>query len=153
MIRPAVLVTGLVAAVLVSAGCDLPPTDYTVPDGAIGDTGDSDTLVGPEECPHNSGYPCTCDLSVDECADESTCLWVADPQELEDEATAEVGFCSAACFEEGTPCVKTGFSAESLCVLAGGGASFRCALVCEEDDNCPPDQHCKDVGWNDLCHP
>jgi hypothetical protein len=136
-----------VAAAVIAAGCDLPPG------GTAGSVDDSDPLVGPEECPYNSGYPCTCDFSSDKCADESVCVWVADPQEIEDDATSEVGFCSAPCYVEMTACVKTGFSAESLCILAGGGASFRCALVCEEDGDCPPDQHCKDVYWAMLCHP
>jgi hypothetical protein len=127
-------------------GCDPPPDQYNEPDGSIGGD-DSDSLDGPDECPHNSGYPCTCDNPGGDCADESRCIWV------EGAGDGSLGFCSAVCYEPYTPCVKTGFAAASECVLEGGGASFRCALVCEHDEDCPPDQGCADVGWTMLCHP
>ena len=128
-------------------GCDQPPENYAMPDGGIGSTDeDSDDPVGPEECPRNSGYPCTCDVIGEECDDQSKCLWVV--------GDGALGICSAICFEPHTDCVKTGFGGQSSCVLEGGGASFRCALLCEEDGDCPPDQGCEETGWGDtLCHP
>ena len=129
------------------AGCDMPPEDYLPPDASIEDTDqDSDSQTGPEACPWNSGYPCTCDRVGEECDDQSKCLWVV--------GDGELGICSAVCFEPHTDCVKTGFGGESSCVLEGGGASFRCALLCEEDDQCPPDQGCAETTWGEtLCHP
>lgn len=128
-------------------GCDMPPETYTMPDAGVGGStdDDSDTPTGPEECPWNSGYPCTCDRVGEDCDDANECLYVV--------GDGDLGICSAVCFEPYTDCVKTAFSGESSCVLEGGGASFRCALECEEDDQCPPDQGCVDVGWETLCHP
>jgi hypothetical protein len=146
--KHAFLVLGLLlGAALI--GCDMPPTaeEWVWPDAAISDTDEDgdDGPTGPEECPWNSGYPCTCDKVGEECDDQSKCLYVT--------GDGELGICSAVCFEPHTDCVKTGFGGESSCVLDGGGASFRCALVCEDDDQCPPDQSCVDMGWAVLCHP
>jgi len=127
-------------------GCDQPPEDWVAPDAATSDTDSSDGPIGPEECPRNSGYPCSCDAIGEECEDQSKCLWVV--------GDGSLGICSAVCFEPYTDCVKTAFGGESSCVLEGGGASFRCALKCEEDGQCPPDQTCQDTGWGEtLCHP
>jgi hypothetical protein len=128
---------------LLGFGCDLPPDRRGAPDG--GDGGGTDDLQGPASCPWNTGYPCTCDRVGEDCDDQSRCLFAA--------GDGDVGICSAACYEPYTPCVKTGFTASSECVLEGGGASFRCALVCEQDTDCPPDQTCVDLGWATLCHP
>jgi len=137
------------AAVLLGmalVGCDQPPETWESSDPG-GDTGsDSATETGPAECPWNSGYPCTCDRVGGECDDQSECLYVT--------GDGAVGICSATCYEPYTDCVKTGFGGESSCVLAGGGASFRCALICEEDGQCPPDQGCVETDWDEtLCHP
>lgn len=144
--KPAPFALALPFALLL-IGCDMPPETYTMPDAGVGGStdDDGDAPLGPEECPWNSHYPCTCNHVGVDCDDESECLYVV--------GDGELGICSAVCYEPYTDCVKTAFSGESSCELEGGGASFRCALKCEQDDQCPPDQACVDVGWETLCHP
>jgi hypothetical protein len=148
MIHPTtVAVLSMLVLGVLPFGCDMPPDEYLPPDASVEDTdGDTDSQAGPEECPWNSGYPCSCDRIDEDCDDQSKCLWVV--------GDGEWGICSAVCYEPHTDCVKTGFDGESSCLLEGDGISFRCALLCEEDDHCPPDQSCVETTWGDsLCHP
>ena len=125
--------------------------DADMDSDADGDTdadADTDGDTGAPTCPVGSGWPCPCFNAGDLCDDGSICAGV---QDITDGAS---GFCSLPCDTPEGDCPATIWAAEPLCMLQGGDADqFWCALICDDDTECPPGTSCSityDVG---ICHP
>ncbi|HUT78716.1 MAG TPA: hypothetical protein VM285_13560 [Polyangia bacterium] len=111
-------------------------------DGDGDSDGDSD---GPPPCPMDSGWPCPCGIGTLTCDDGSLCA------ELSDDGMGR--FCAAPCSGEGGECPPTDYEAEGQCLVSDGQGGFYCILACEDEDECPPDQLCVEVGGVLVCLP
>jgi hypothetical protein len=158
-------------AIVAAAGCyhmGPPEDDYDWDDDADGDgggdldtdadsDGDSDSDsdsgsevdTGPPTCPVNSGWPCVCDFMSQNCDDGGMCGMIAG---LED---SMLGICSVPCDTPEGPCPDTFWDAEALCLLTyPPDETLWCGLICDSDDECPPQQTCQYVSPDFyFCHP
>lgn len=113
-------------------------------DGDTDGDGDPDTTpVGPEDCPRNSGWPCTCDRRG-ACDDGSPCVSLPF-------VSSGLGVCTAACDATQPPaaqCPDHDFGAASWCQLRESptGPPTNCLLICAVPTVCPSDQTCVDPG-------
>lgn len=103
---------------------------------------DSDTDSDLSECPENSGFPCHCDITGEECEDGSICLQMGEGG----------SFCSTICScETGEGCVGSEYG-ESLCVIADSPTEptqCNCGVVgCESNEDCPPGLSCVETGMS-----
>jgi hypothetical protein len=134
----------------VAADADADSDSDSDSDGdADGDTdADTDGDTGAPTCPVGSGWPCPCFNAGEECDDGSLCAGVHDITD------GDSGFCTLPCDTPEGECPDTLWAADSLCMLQGGDADqFWCALICDDDGECPPGTSCAffyDVG---ICHP
>ena len=126
----------------------------TVPDTEV-DTDtepvDTDTDAhNPDDCPLNSGWPCTCwypegEPGWHECDDGSACAYVGPA--YADWGPA-FGLCAAMCDNIGADatCDPTAFPGDPSCILtytySTSGNEDGCVLWCTDDFECPSDQHC-----------
>jgi len=147
----------IVAAAALLIGCDGEQDD---PDGSSTGDGDADVdadgdadvdadadtdrpPIGPEDCPRNSGWPCTCDREG-ACDDGSPCANLP----FDD---SNLGVCTAPCDPDAPvagACPDHDFAADGWCQLRSGttGAFTHCLLVCVYETVCPSDQLCVDPG-------
>lgn len=107
-------------------------------DGGPGD--DPAFELGPEDCPVNSGWPCTCTRRSTPCDDGAICAIVAQGQ----------GICAAECIPgqpPGSACPDDGFPGHPYCQLRESPSSppTHCLLSCAHSSACPSDQECQNI--------
>ncbi len=109
-------------------------------------------------CRLNSGWPCAC-KNTDYCLDDSRCIYIKGSS-----AQSGKGFCSPLCAgAKGLYCPDAEYElsndddipAEPTCLLGRKETPERCALVCEENKQCPDGQKCKipEDGKVSICYP
>jgi hypothetical protein len=110
-------------------------------------SGDAGIGTGADDCPMNSGWPCTCDGSSATCEDGSDCLEIL--------GLDNGPYCAASCPGQGGTCPATEYAAEVTCAITDqAGSSFWCILVCTSSDQCPTDQTCAAMGQSvSVCLP
>jgi hypothetical protein len=119
--------------VLALAGCDSQTDEqYIAPD--------DDASVDAGTCPENFGWPCSCDVPLDLCADDTICMILPDE---------DVGICSPV-----VPCPETDYPGIPVPYWDENGwpdpnVGHYCALACDVDSDCPDDQSCN----GDICYP
>jgi hypothetical protein len=117
-------------------------------DGDVDADADADAPpVGPDDCPRNSGWPCTCDRTTP-CDDGSPC--VAIPI-----GGSPLGVCTARCDTTqpvAAQCPDHDFGAAAWCQLreSATGPPTHCLLVCAVPEVCPSDQTCADPGLDGV---
>jgi hypothetical protein len=112
-------------------------------------TGECDTDVtpidhDPEDCPINSGWPCSCDVPEDEvwfgeCDDDSHCV-LRRPCDIQEHWL--FGVCMPFCMaDDDTSCPMASFPGEPDCHLVDMSI-WGCLLQCADETDCPSDQSC-----------
>lgn len=129
-----------------------PSWGYTAEDDSEGeDTGTSWSSVDElqEECPWNSGWPCTCDVPFGLCSDGNVCMPVS--------MTDGHGVCAAP-VEGGGGCPAVDYEGVPAPVWDPNGtvdpnAAVYCGLVCEGAMDCPSGQECLLILDYNVCGP
>ena len=107
--------------------------------------------TGPAVCPANSGWPCSCDEPGTACGDGSLCATVFGMGD------GTVGYCAKPCPAIEVACPATYWNSDGLCLLTGDTpGEHYCALVCDDDADCPPELGCSPTYLIDdyrICHP
>jgi hypothetical protein len=128
----------------------------TVPDPDTETVTDSDTepvdtdAHNPDDCPLDSGWPCTCYFPEDtpgfwECDDGTACAYV-NPHYADWDPS--FGICAVMCddIETDPTCDPTTFTGDPSCELtyaySSVGMPDGCVLLCTDDFECPSDQRC-----------